>query len=704
MSRAACCSVLLGLVLAGCGDGARELPAGTCRAVVWGVPERAGGKVSVIGSWDDWDEPTQLRRFEISPWHVAELALTPGEYGYLLVEDGQARRDPTAPLSDYRESDGHEVSFLHVDDCTHTRLVVEDLQVDGAGAELRVRAVLGDDTVSVDGLSVREAGIELAAAVAEDHDGWRVRVSGLTRGRHRLELAAEGSEPAIAIAWVEPVAATPADAIIYQIVVDRFRDPAGDALAPPVSPGLRAGGSLDGVTRALEDGYFDDFGVSTLWLSPIYVNPNAARPDSIGHVFEGYHGYWPVDTRRVDDRIGGDAALDRLMASAHARGIAVLLDLVPNHYDIENPRVAANRTDGWFNERDPVCVCGAADCPWSTEIETCWFTPYLADVRFQHRDALRAAVEDALWLHERYGGDGFRVDAVPMMPRAATRRIAATLRAAAVPKGGAWLLGEIFTGPGAGGVEAIRYHLGPNGLDSAFDFPVMWAIRDAVGGRAGFDVLARLLADQDAALAGSGATMARMLGNHDTTRIASFFAGDDGADPWSAAPAQSTDAEVFARMRLAHALVLTLPGAPVIYYGDEVGLAGARDPDSRRVMPDDADLQPAQLALRGDVMRLAALRRCSAALRSANWALVGATVDHLAFTRDDGAGNAVIVVASRSDVATHVELPGGLAAGWYKDAMSEATVKVGVDGTSLDLEPLGVRVLMIQGDRCGSPS
>lgn len=697
--------MLLLLGLGGCGDDARGLPPGTCRAVVWGVPERASGSLAVVGTWDDWDQPIALRRFETAPWHVAELALAPGDHGYLLVDDGVVRRDPTAPLSDYRAGDELEVSWLHVDDCTRTRLVVDEVAFEGADAIVRTHAVLGDDgDVPIPELRVREAGRELEAEVARDDEGWRVRVPGLTRGRHRLELSSDDVVPATAIAWREPVAATPNDAIIYQVVVDRFRDRDGEALGPPPSPATRAGGHLDGVTAMLERGYFDALAASTLWLSPIYVNPPDGRPDDAGHVFDGYHGYWPVDTRRVDDRIGGDAALDRLIASAHARGIAVLLDIVPNHYDIENPRVAAHRDDGWFNERDPVCVCGAADCPWSTYIQTCWFAPYLPDLHFQQREALQAAIADALWLHERYGGDGFRVDAVPMMPRAATRRIAAGLRAAAEPRGGAWLLGEIFTGPGTGGVESIRYHLGPHGLDSAFDFPLMWAIRDAVAGRAGFDALARLLSDEDAALAGSGATMARMLGNHDTTRIASFLAGDDGSDPWTAAPPQPTGAELFARLRLAHALVLTLPGAPVIYYGDEIGLAGARDPDSRRVMPDDDALAPSQQALRADVMRLTKLRRCSPALRSPSWTLVGATAEHLAFVRDDGGANVVLVVVSRSTSATRVELPAGLAPGWYKDAMSDATVQLGASETALDLEPFGVRVLLPEGDRCGSSS
>jgi glycosidase len=81
-----------------------------------------------------------------------------------------------------------------------------------------------------------------------------------------------------------------------------------------------------------------------------------------------------------------------------------------------------------FNHSEPVCVCGLGDCDWGSYIQSCWFTDYLPDLHLQDPGALRMAYEDLLWWQERFDVDGMRVDAVPMMPRAATRRMAHELR------------------------------------------------------------------------------------------------------------------------------------------------------------------------------------------------------------------------------------------------------------------------------------
>src|SRR5690606_27486838 len=100
------------------------------------------------------------------------------------------------------------------------------------------------------------------------------------------------------------------DEILYQVTTDRFRGDGGAYLAPPPTPGRRAGGTLDGVRAALEEGYFARLGATALWLSPVYLNPDEARDGLDGRLYEGYHGYWPVDARAVDPRLGGEASFE----------------------------------------------------------------------------------------------------------------------------------------------------------------------------------------------------------------------------------------------------------------------------------------------------------------------------------------------------------------------------------------------------------
>ena len=693
----------LGAVVAGCGEPQGALPSGTCRASVWTIPARSSTTPAVIGQWTDWSEPTDMTRFD-ERWWVAQLALPPGEYGYLVVEQGEAHLDANNGLGGWREADGVEVSWLVVDDCTQPR-VSADPALPGAVIPLALwpaseGAEIVAVEVAVDGPARPPVVVDAGASSV------MLDLPALPRGRHLLELRARDDDgrtgPASRqVLWSEPIAERDDDGIIYQVVIDRFRGDGGAVLAAPPNPGARAGGTLDGVRAELERGTFEALGVSTLWLSPVYVNPTelrAGRDDD--HVYEGYHGYWPVDTRAVDERIGGDAALDALVASAHALGVRVVLDVVPNHYDETNPRVTEHAADGWFNDRDPTCICGAADCPWSTEIATCWFTPYLPDVRLQQPDALAAAIDDAVWWQDRFALDGFRVDAVPMMPRAATRRIYHAVRRAVGPPAQTLLLGEVFTGPGDAGIAALRYHVGPDGLDSVFDFPTMWSLREAISGRGGLDALVEILEAQDVALAGSGVVLARMLGNHDTTRIASMVAGDEGRDPWDDPPPSVVDAEVLARVRLGFALVFTLPGMPVIYYGDEVGLPGAADPDSRRVMPDLDALGAAPLGLAAEVAKLGRLRRCMPTMRRGQWRSIGATAEQLAFVRElEGEASALMLLSSAA-VATLIRIPAAVEPGWYIDAMSGARFEIGEAGAQFELPPFGVLVLIPEEHAC----
>jgi glycosidase len=426
-------------------------------------------------------------------------------------------------------------------------------------------------------------------------------------------FAVEVSELSCPDAPPAPPAADRSDELIYQVVVDRFRGPDG-ALAPPASPGDRAGGSFDGVTAAIGTGYFERLGVTTLWLSPPYRNPPGRHPGRDGRLYEAYHGYWPSEPRAVEPALGGEAALERLVQAAHARGLRVLFDAVPNHIHVLHPYY---KNVSWINGGARGCVCGAPGCDWGEHLESCWFGPELPDLDWRNPAVAEQGAADLVWWLTRFNLDGARLDAVPMMPRAAARRMVAAAHALDPRQ---LIIGEVYTGPGEGGREQIRAYLGDrvDGLDSAFDFPLAWELRRVLArGEGGFDDLERARAASDEAFAGSGATLAHFADNHDLTRFVSEAAGSTGPsdDPWLQPPSQPREEAPYRRLAVALAWVLTLPGIPVLYYGDEVGLAGGADPDSRRVMPDERALSPAQARLFSTVARVGRLRRCLPSLR-----------------------------------------------------------------------------------------
>ena len=361
----------------------------------------------------------------------------------------------------------------------------------------------------------------------------------------------------------------------------------------------------------------------------------------------------------LDSRVASEAELDRFMQVAHDRGIRVLFDVVPNHVHEQHPWVKEH--PDWFNQ-DKDCICGQGTCDWATHIKTCWFAPYLPDLDWTNIDAARAATSEVMWWFDRWGADGLRIDAVPMMPRAATRRIAHAVRTRYEHPGNVpYILGENFTGPG--GYQNLRYDLGPFGLDGSFHFPLMWTLRETLAAESApmGDIDTSFRAGEQA-WDGAGAVMGMMIDNHDVSRFASVSAGSAGGDAWTPAP-QPLDPIVYAKQRVALATVLTLPGAPVVYYGDEVGLAGKNDPDSRRVMPAEAALiAVAGRDPRTSCARSAARGRARTALRRGALRTLVADAERFVFAREiegDVAGAAIVALSRRPALAAEVKLPAG---------------------------------------------
>jgi glycosidase len=702
----------------GCSDSAEPQeppPLRDCPRALWARASHPGAAIHVIGSWDGWKEPGTAMPLRSDGWYTTRIAVPEGEYGYMVVENGQKRLDVFTALTTFNADE--EVSLLRVPACEMPEIKVDEVRTPAtptrdslATATVRATFLRGQSGARLSPASVTIVPDRTGAATAapltshiETADAATgaldIVVTGLPRGNNVVRLVAADeagrrTEQRVSI-WIDPRAKTNADGVIYEIFVDRFRSSDGKALTAPSSPAQRAGGTLDGVRAELEKGTFEALGVTALWLTPPTITPDEPRIGRSGRLEEAYHGYWQLDTRVVDPRLGGDDALDRLVEAAHRRGMRILIDIVPNHIYEKHPRYLLHQSDGWFHEGTDKCVCGDDACSWATDIEHCWFTAYLPDYRFQNAEVMRGAAEDAAYWMTRFHVDGVRVDAVPMMPRAATRRIVDALRGAVAPSTAGFSVGEVFTG--TDGLDTIRQYLGEGGLSSAFDFPLMWAMRDAVAADvAGFTDVEGVLARNEAAIAGSSNVFARMLDNHDTSRFLSDAAGDGERDAWDDPPSDPDSDVPYRRLELGLALLFTMPGIPVIYYGDEVAIAGASDPDSRRVMPDLSSLAPWQANVLAVARKLGTLRTEVEALRSGAQRTLFVDRDRYAFSRASAGGSLAATLASKSRASTSITLdPGAMPSGRYIDALTnelfsvEATVP-----TSIPMAPLSFRVLL----------
>lgn len=676
-------------------------PTRACGLVVWHKPANAQAHVEILGDWNGWQRPGVVPDRRDDGWRVAALDPPPGEHAYAIVEDGVWLADRNTPITEMH--DGHEVALAIVPDCGTPELAVTGVEV---GAETRVQArflaARGGSPISKAAITITSddpAAPPLTVGAVDEAQGTLTAIGAAPmRGKYIYTIRAkdrEGREAdARATVWAGPTW-DPKDAIVYQVMVDRYRGPEGAALPTPKTPSARAGGTLSGVTHAITSGAIEALGANTIWLTPLYENPEGDFPGNDGRAYSSYHGYWPRASRALDRRVATDVELETFMREAHARGIRVLFDVVPNHVHEQHPWRSEH--PDWFKQG---CVCGQGSCDWGAHIKTCWFAPYLPDLDWTNRDAARAATAEVMWWFDRWGADGIRIDAVPMMPRGATRRIALAVRkqwehAGNVP----YILGENFTGPG--GYQSLRYDLGPYGLDGSFHFPLMWTLRAVLADEAAsmYEIGASFTAGEEA-WSGAGAVMGLMIGNHDVSRFASAAAGNAGGDAWTPAP-QPLDPAVYAKTRVALATVFTLPGAPVLYYGDEVGLAGKSDPDCRRVMPDEKELIASQRDLRDVVGRIGRARACSRALRRGSMLAISDAMDRerFVFAREDGDDTAIVALARRPSLPVTVTLP-PKARRAYVDVVSKKPFDGSAGTITFEADAFGVHVLVPADSTC----
>lgn len=469
------------------------------------------------------------------------------------------------------------------------------------------------------------------------------------------------------------------DAVMYFVMIDRFAngDPSNDAPVAGVDqPGNYLGGDFVGLRQKIEDGYFTELGINTLWITSPIDNADNANPGSDGHAYSGYHGYWPKDLEAAESKLGTEAELKAIVDAAHARGIQVLIDYVMNHVHAQSPVYQQHPEWFWPNDNGVGgnCVCGQG-CNWDSERLRCWFDPFLPDFDFRIDEARRWSVENALAWAKRLGVDGFRLDAVKHLETSWLTDVRARIDAEVAWDQPFYMVGETFDGSR----DLIKSYVNADTmLDGQFDFPLRGTILSSVLRRDGtmWD-LAGFLTSNDG-FYGEGSVMSTFIGNHDVPRAVhiaedapQFGAWDGGKDrAWINQPGLPTTRSAFERLAVAYTLLFALPGIPMIYYGDEFGMAGAGDPDNRRFMQ-WGNHTAHQTFLRDQIAGLAKARGAHVALRRGTRTQVGVSNEVLVF-KMTAPGDIVFAALNRSDATQlAVELPPGT----YTDAVSGQTVQ-----------------------------
>ncbi len=475
------------------------------------------------------------------------------------------------------------------------------------------------------------------------------------------------------------------DGVLYFVFVDRFLDgdPSnnGSPSAGVQPPADYHGGDYAGVTAKINEGYFNDLGVNILWLT--VPADNTEQPgkgvDPDPYLYSGYHGYWPKDMEKTEEHFGSMADLKALVDAAHAKNIRVILDYAMNHVHNSSPVYAAHPDWFWPNDNGMGgnCICGQG-CPWNgpTGLK-CWFTDYLPDFNFTNAAARKYSVDNAIWWIQQTGIDGFRLDAIKHVEMQWLLDLRSRTNSEVDAKGGLhfYMVGETYTGD----IGLIKQFVDPKTkLDGQFDFPLRMELAHKVLMRQGtMQELDGFLKANDTAYP-QGSVMSTFIGNHDIPR-AIHLAEDipmwnnqwtDGKDrAWSNQPGLPGGMSAYERLGASFAVLFTLKGMPLIYYGDEVGLAGAGDPDNRRDMQWDG-YSGGQTFLKDLIRKLAKIRSEHPALRTGSFQSVSASGDTLVYKRSEGS-DVLYIAINRGDGAANA---GGLPSGMLKDLISGNSV------------------------------
>jgi len=378
--------------------------------------------------------------------------------------------------------------------------------------------------------------------------------------------------------------------ILYNAFVDRFYDADTSNNRPLNIPEVLPqadyhGGDIKGVTAKIKDGYFSDLGVNTLWISPVVKNAEGAygywpEPES---KFSGYHGYWPISFTIIDDRYGSENDLHELVKVAHEHDMNVLLDFVANHVHEQHPVYQANPEwatnlylpDGTLNTER-----------WDEYRLTTWFDVFLPSLDLSKPEVYEMLSDSAIYWIKKYKLDGFRHDATKHIPEVFWRALTRKLKelGAENDQQAVYQIGETYGGP-----ELISSYVGSGMLDAQFDFNVY---DDALAVLIRPDEsFARLDASLHESMQYYGAhnLMGYITGNQDRGRFTSYAGGalmfdEDAKEAGWTRNIGVGDNRGYKTTEMLFAFNMTIPGLPVIYYGDEIGMPGGNDPDSRRMM------------------------------------------------------------------------------------------------------------------------
>ena len=668
--------------------------------------DRVFNSVRLVGDMNAWNPANSPLETDSSGLWKTMLYLVPGIYGYQLELDGERALDDTNP----DQMDNGMGGF-------NSKMVVEAVPADKLPEITLASHGLKDISVATKRVSSMTAlwnNIEIKAMPHGDH--YDVLIPKQAKIAKRSHIRIWGTNDLAASNYLlVPLeygqVITDANQlsrqdreknIMYFIMVDRFFD--GDTTNdrkvddPSIQPRANyQGGDLAGVMEKLQEGYFDSLGVNNIWLSPIVRNPEGAfgyyNKGGIVSKFSGYHGYWPISFTKLNDHFGTEGQLKELMQQAHEKDYNMTLDFVANHVHELHPVYQANKDNGWATNL--YLPDGSLNTEkWDEHRLTTWFDVFLPTLNLEKQEITEMLSDSAMYWLETYGFDGFRHDATKHIPenfwRTLTKKVKAYQKSSGQP---ILQLGETYGTP-----ELINSYISTGMLDGQFDFNVYDALTASIClEETGFGkAVERILQSQE--YYGTNHVMGNISGNQDRARFMALATGDVRFDEdskyagWSRNIEKKTP-EGYRKLAMLHAINMTIPGIPVIYYGDEIGLTGGNDPDNRRMLYFE-NLTAEEKQLFSAISRFAKLRTSEMSLLFGDLHFILVEPDAMAYSRKYFDQISVVCINNSSGSKPFALDVPGLNPGDEWKSVSGNEFKVASPGRiTLELKPYSVEII-----------
>ncbi len=347
------------------------------------------------------------------------------------------------------------------------------------------------------------------------------------------------------------------ETVFYEAFVRSFKDSNGDGK-----------GDIQGLISKLDylnDGNpatTTDLGITGLWLMPVMQSPS-------------YHGYDVTDYQTIEQDYGTNADFQQLITECHNRGIKVIIDMVMNHTSNQHPWFVSSTNPNsdkrdWYiwEDTNPGTPGPFSNNPWVQSNGDWYYAAFassMPDLNYNNPEVHQAFEDIAeFWLTDM-NVDGFRLDAVKYIYETATQTMDAPQTIAywqefrqfyKSVKPNAFAVGEAWD------VTSIAsQYVNNNGLDYCFEFETADAIVNGLNSGSAQDLNDQMV---DVIRSYPFLQWGTIIDNHDTNRVMSQLSNDMG------------------KAKAAATLLLTLPGIPYIYYGEEIGMTGVSPDENRR--------------------------------------------------------------------------------------------------------------------------